>query len=322
MSKIIIPGHPHFNIHKRNYLEIETAPVRIGVSGHFTMRAIKPGFGVVRELSFDNLITNLGLNAMGSSCSFARMHLGTGTTPPSPTDTALSVFGVNVSDANPTYTQSSNSGAPDYYGITTQTWTSPVGAATGNWTEIGISSGNSNGNLRSRALIVDANGDPTTFTVLADEQFQGSYTTRTYMPLTDDVRSVTLGPITYDAMTRAANIQRAGSGVTHSSVQIFAMNQLLAASTGAAPVVTGTYPTGGISGASGIVTLGSYGTDNYYRDTEIRFGSGVLVASGIRTFTMRNNVSDHWFNVEYNPTITKLTTEELIINQRTSWARR
>ena len=154
-----------------------------------------------------NIITNLGLDAVGATgtaADWSRMLLGTGTATPAVTDTALQVFGVNVVASAGTSSYG-NSGVSPYYGWHRKVWTSAVGGATGNWTEIGISNQNTNGNLRSRALILDNMGNPTTFPVLADEQFQGTYELRQYVPLADNPASITLSGTPYATVTRALN---------------------------------------------------------------------------------------------------------------------
>lgn len=317
-----------FYINKHNYHERESS-LEVGVCGIFTCRAIKPGVGVVRELTFPNLITNLGMDAIGSGLQFARMHLGTGTTPPAFSDTGLTNFGVNVQNADPTSATGVAASSP-YYGWTRLTWLSSVGGATGSWTEIGVSSQNTNGNLRSHALIVDSGGSPTTFTVLSDEQFQGTYEFRRYVPLTDNPASITLSGTPYDTVTRALRatsvslgwafdlmyqnhpdgfFKGASGGTDNNQTSLW---------TGSLASITSIYPGGTVISPSPGTATSSYTSGNFYRDTSTRWGasSGVGLIKTV-SFWTQGGV----FQVEYDTAINKLATQEFIHNQRVSWAR-
>ena len=323
MSRIIKPGDPGFYINRKRWHELN-ADACVGVTGHFSGRAIKPGVGVVREFGTSpNLITNVGMNALGSGGSFIRMHLGTGTATPQFTDTGLQNFGVNVQANNGTAVYSSASVSP-WFGEVRITWTSAVGGATGNWSEIGISNQNTNGNLRSRALILDQIGSPTIFPVLADEQFQGTYTFRIYAPQSDVPASILLSSSPYSTVTRAIGVTSANASPGNWGPSIQEADPFIAngdnsrACTGPLVAVTDAQPAGVINN----IPAGSssaYAAGSHYRDSSYRWGSGAGVGT-LRTF-ITAFVSAR-FQVEYSPTIAKLATEELIINQRVSWARR
>lgn len=313
-------------INLKRYVETENC-ARVGVEGRYTIRAIKPGHGVVRELSFPNLLTNLGMNALGSAPSFLRMHLGTGTAAPDVTDTGLGAFGVNVTTSTPSTTDRGAQSIAPYYGWQRLTFTSAVGAATGTWTEIGISNQTTNGNLRSRALILDGDGNPTSFPVLSDEQFQGVYEIRFYPPTSDDMRAITLSGVPYDATTRALDVTN-GSALDGS----WAPNVVPANSpfstrtgnlgglyTGGLGAITDSLPQGSQIPGSSSGANAAYGSGNFYLDVSRRWGS----ASGVGTIrTVRFISICTSFQIEYDPTFAKLTTEEFIHNQRISWARR
>ncbi len=327
MSRIIKPGDRAFYINRKRYVETE-GRAKVGVEGRYTIRAIKPGIGVVRELAFPNLLTDLGLDAIGSDPSFNQMHLGTGTASPNITDTALANFGVNVQTSSPNFVSGVSGGVP-YYGWATATWTSNVGGAAGSWTEIGVSSQNTNGNLRSRALILDGGGNPTSFPVLADEQFQGSYELRVYPPTSDAPASVNLSGTPYGTITRALMVTTSHTkgGWDPSNLIdttfLFAVVNTLGfnlAYTGGLSAITSSTPAGSeLTGNSPTVGVGSYGSGNHYRDVFVKHGTGASVGL-IRT--QRLNTNGGSFQIEYDPVITKLSNEEFIHNQRISWARR
>lgn len=302
--------------------------LRLGVEGIYTCRAIKNG-KVVRERVFPNLITNLGMDALQQGPSFSRMHLGTGTTPPTFTNTSLTAFGTNVINGGPTVTRGA-AGASPYFGWCKLTWTSAVGGATGIWTEIGVSSQNTNGGLRSMALIADPGGSPTSFTVLADEQFEGTYEFRVYVPLVDDVASITLSGVAYTATTRAFQATLAGGGPNQSGwapdvsqgTSLFSVgtngvgSPPRVLSSGLVPI-TDTYP-GTFLATCNSRSTSTYTAGNHYVDSSATWSGGALI-TGIRTVSYPLNVGH--FQIEYSPTFNKTAVQQFVHNQRVSWAR-
>lgn len=325
MSKIITPGCPDFYINRRRYVEVESF-ARVGVEGLFEGRALKRGrvmrsFGAIRPVP--NLITNLGLNGLGANTTqFNYMHLGTGTTTPTFADTALGTFGVSIGTGAPTSQTASNQATSPYYVQMSMRWLSAVGGATGNWTEIGVSSQATTGGLRSHALILDGGGSPTTFTVLADEQFEGTYIFRFYVPLADAPATITLSGVSHDTVTRAsqANLLSAvnawyptfsrpfGGGTNGNNGYTGGLAAITSVPTG---------PVGGTNEAT--ITNATYSTDSFYQDVAFRWGSGNAVGT---LGALRLHLNACSFQIGYTPSIVKLTTQELIHNQRTSWARR
>lgn len=318
-----------FFINKNRFHE-SYGDVKFGVSGKYRLAAIKPGVGVVRSLEVPNLITNMGMDSLAGAPNFTHMHLGTGTTAPAFTDTALAVFGVNVVNGVSGQAYGVAATAP-YYGWTRVTWTSSVGGATGNWTEIGVSNQNTNGGLRSHALIVDGGGNPTTFPVLADEQFQGVYEFRVYLPTSDAPATIDLSGTPYDTITRPLR----ATGL------VWAPDAIIGDTPGSAgiwqPSVGPQYDSncswysGGLSAATATQPLGThvssgdtsmiaaaYTPGNFYRDYGVNFGSGVSV--GV-VQTLKLMLYQGALQVNYDPTITKLSTELIRHNQRISWAR-
>lgn len=328
MSRIIKPGESGFYINRKRWHETESE-VRIGVAGFFSGKAIKPGVGVMREFGqvepSPNLLTNLGMDAIGGGASFNRMHLGTGTATPDFTDTALTNFGVSISGPS---SQTGVSGEAPYYGWIRLTWTSAVGGATGSWTEIGVSDQNTTGNLRSHALILDGGGSPVAFPVLADEQFQGTYEFRVYAPTADSLESIQLSGTPYDTITRALDVNKTSGGgrwtpAVSGSGGLFGVPSSSADGSnvwsGGLVAVTSANPGGTNLGLRTTTGASGYTNGNYYIDSFSRWGSGAGVGN---IMTVRHVLSTGAFQIQYDPTITKLATEELIHNQRVHWARR
>ena len=309
------------------YVEL-SHQVSVGIQGIYTCRAIKPGFGVVRELNFPNLITNIGMNSLGTGLGWAAMQLGTGTTTPAFTDTALAAYGVGIASA-PTSNVNGVSGTSPYYGYRRMTWLSTVGGATGNWTEIGVSSTGTTGNLRSRALIVDNLGNPTTFPVLADEQFQGTYEIRFYAPVSAVNANINLSGTSYTTTTRALRVTDAnswGPGLAGSNPdglfrpQVGTLNSSSSSPfTGGLAAVTASVPLGtNITSGSATLVGGTYTSDTFYKECGVRYGAGAGVGN---INTIQYIMQGGAFQIAYSPVIPKLTTEELITWIRTTWTR-
>ena len=322
MGRIITPGHPHFHIHKRNYLELPVVEAGCSVEGRYLLQRIKPGFGVIDEVEFPNLFTNVGLNSLGSDVmTMQAVHVGTGTATPNVTDTALTAFGVGF-NTDPTVS-GGNAGSPNYYVRRTYSWTSTIGGATGTWTEVGVSNQATTGNLRSKALILDGGGSPSSFPVLADEQLRVFYMLDVYPMIADDTRTVSISGVAYDTITRGYGINEhhAGSnGISPSGVtiaQAYSGNIVNKVS----GTITGTLGTMNKSG-------GSYSGGNYYRDFSLTAGAGTATGT-VRTIMADNNNYDTnmRIQIQYDKAsggggIVKSGTQQLILNIRRSWARR
>lgn len=125
---------------------------------------------IVRETpEFHNLVLNTGLARMGVGTWIDRCCVGSGNSTPVATQTSLDSF-IGSTTAIATGTTSTGgiqvTTAP-YYWFGRITWRFAVGIATGNISEVGLGWGNTS--LWNRALVKDAEGNPTTITVLADE---------------------------------------------------------------------------------------------------------------------------------------------------------
>lgn len=183
----------------------------IGLAGKYNIKKYR-GKNLLQEVEFDNLITNQGLNsialrATGSHVNFCAV--GTGTTPPASTDTAL---GAIVQHTSAVIGASDyNGAAPLWVKSITRTYQFAVGAVVGNITEVstGYMDGDtSNANFRcfSRALILDTNGDPVAITVLPDEQLVVTWTLYTHLNVGNTVQSFDVSGVTYTATTRLARV--------------------------------------------------------------------------------------------------------------------
>lgn len=165
------------------------------VAGYYKMEAVKISTGDRRDLTgwFPNIITDGGLDRMATSYDYLNYcQVGTGSTAPSASDTALvSMVGAsNGAAAWTAATFSVNSTSP-YYRITRIVSRLTPGQATGNLSEVGMGWA-STGSLFSRALILDSYGNPTTITVLSDEYLDVTYEYRFYPEESDITGSIIL----------------------------------------------------------------------------------------------------------------------------------
>lgn len=180
------------------------------MKGFFKLEAIRPD-GRRRLLAdwFPNLITDVGLNRIGTGSYLTACHVGTGTATPNVLDTGLAgyVGGTTTYQADTDGAMST----PPYYGWRKITYRFGTGVAAGNLAEVGIATAATNGGgtiLFSRARILDGNGNPSTVTVQSDEVLDVTYELRLYPDLADTVQAgVTItGFGVVDVTTRAAYV--------------------------------------------------------------------------------------------------------------------
>ena len=167
-----------------------TLPVRCGLAGRFRLQ-VRKASGAVRYDTgwFDNLITNQGLNQMGTGGYLTACQVGSGSTSPAFTDTALGSYVAGTSTIQSS--AGSASSTTPYVIKRTNTYRFGEGAAAGNLSEVGVGTTTTTGNLFSRALITDSNGDPTTITVLANEFLDVTYQLQMIPPTGDTSVDVT-----------------------------------------------------------------------------------------------------------------------------------
>lgn len=192
--------------------------VKPRVAGFIGWEVCKSGTGkVVRESPKQkNMITNAGLNRWADTpltTMTTRLEVGSGTSEPSPTDTALQNLVAWTTGRTQTDISLQTSALP-YYGSTTWEWEFGEGEAAGNLSELGFRSSSAPTALFSRQLFRDEFGQPTTITVLPDEFLRVTYELRKYAP--DPVDNVEEGIIIsgneYTVTTRPASmLQVAGS---------------------------------------------------------------------------------------------------------------
>lgn len=270
-----------------------------------------------------NLILDTGLNRLGSGSAIASWcQVGSGSTPPAANQTTLTTFIGSTSTT--TGTTSASQGVAPYYSRIVRTFRFAAGVAAGTLAEVGIGWSNVSGSLFSRALILDANGAPTTILVLADEVLDVTYELRVYPPLVDKVFQTTIGGILHDCVMRAQNVNSPSNWVGDSSRYIFA-GLILGPTTSSGAVSNGTLGpiTGTPSGTTvtgGVGVPAAYVNNSYQRRVTFPYSLAQgNVAGGISTARAESNIGS--YQISFSPPIDKDNTKTLSLAYTFSWSR-
>lgn len=279
------------------------------------------------NVPFKNLITDAGLNFVSDGAIMASVanycRVGTGSTVPSVSDTALNSQ-TGSSSQSGSITNNLQSTTAPYYTQHTYIFTFDVGAVSGNLTEIGFFSAPTGGTMWSRALIKDSGGNPTTLTLLATEQLKVTYTIICYIPASQ-TGSFTLNTngtnSTVSYTITPANFTNNDSPfipgvVSQSSMFIYLYE------TNTLGIIT-SRPSGSAAGSF------SSACDSYTTGSFIRTGS-VQVATGYANFP--NGIGSMIFfgngytyqlgyQCSFSPSIMKTSSQTLTIGIRLSWGR-
>lgn len=207
----------HIWVPKAKILEGEIGFKSGQVAGQYTIRKYKADTNeLIQEIGpFDNLITNQGLNRVGTSEFGTHVFVGTGTATPAVTDTQLGTYLNYTGSFAPSLSWNPailRGGSPDYWVQGAGTWRFNAGTATGTLTEVGIGwfvggTAAANHRVSSRALIVDSGGSPISITVLADEYLDVTYSLRYYPYVGSDVvQTVVISGVNYTFTTRALGV--------------------------------------------------------------------------------------------------------------------
>lgn len=292
----------------------------IGLKGRYKIEAVDGLTGKRRLLAdwFDNLITDSGLNTIGTTINFlGSCFVGSGNTAPANSDTSLvSLVG---STTAVTTTSSTNTGSSPYIGTMTKTYRFAIGVATGNLSEVGA--GPTATTLFSRALILDGGGSPTTITVLSSEALDVTYQLQQYVPLVDVTGTVVISGTSYAYTLRAANA---------TSTFRWAMNsngdqggpEALTVFNGAIGAITSA--PSGTSASGGSAAPQAYSAGTHQKDTIFSMGlTDGNVSGGISAleFLCGTVASMGDFQVGLSPAIPKDASHTLTLTLRHSWAR-
>lgn len=259
---------------------------------------------------FKNLVLNNGLNllcANGISVggTFGAIAVGSGTTEPAVGQTALSniVASRSLSAAASPLSVSSNYDLGYIQASFAVQFNQ--GAAAGNLSEFGV--GQTATSLFSRALIVDAAGDPTTITVLSDEYLTVYYIFRINIPKSDIIQQisatidgvptpieVTIRPLAANAVASSSQIY---AGVTSSTNNGLRNGDLVLPTATLSPTI-----------ASTSIVDEAYVSGTFRRTGLMTFGTAVGVGTNNMIVTGFGPL--RW-QIRFNPSITKTNQQVL-----------
>lgn len=150
---------------------------KVGLAGRFKVAKKKGSEVTYNGDWFKNLITNNGLDLIGQSSSrFNYCAAGSGNSAPTVNDTAIESFLGDKQSPSVTY----QTNLSEYYIAYIATYTFNIGAVVGNVSELTIGAGDNGTNIFSRALVKDGLGNPTSISVLLDEQLIVTWELRYY----------------------------------------------------------------------------------------------------------------------------------------------
>lgn len=315
---------------------------KIGVSGVFnSVEVLRAGKVVRKTGEFHNLITDAGLARLASTGStqnscFNYVRVGVGNAPPSPSDLALQ--NQIASTSNPSsYDGSGGVNLEEGYVWRRVTWTFEEGAVVGNVSELATGwAASSSGTIFSRALVKDSEGNPTTITVLADEQLRVTWEHRRYWA-TEDVTGVLVnegnkGGV-YNYRVRAAVVgnwsigRPASAGINISSIVgswLTSDNVTYDYPSELGPIDG--FPTGSASGYSGSTGAGIAGPSSISRNIQFSL-TQANSSAGISCLLFQSYDSGsgartrHAFQVEFDPPLIKTSEDVMEIGVQINWAR-
>ena len=318
--------------------ELFVPAMKIGFKGIVTVELIHAATGLVKQrLQFENLITDVGLNALGSALTIEQLvnsyiEVGTGSTAPANADTGLVAPVSPRTNSNGGITEVAGSGSGYAYWYRRIVRVFTEAQVNGNLTEFGLFSASTAGTMWCRQLFKDGLGDPTTITKTSLDQLKITYEIRGYSPTVDTTGTVTLNSVNYDWTSRAANIATsaawgatAGGGV----LKAFGGGNWSNGSLVAYDSHTLGTTSQGIQGSStsaenDTFSAAAYTTDTFYRDlTGIWSPSIANFGAGIGGYEMRfmSTASARGFQTVFSAFIPKDNTMRLTLVSRVSWGR-
>ena len=312
--------------------------IKTGVRGRFRLFTTDETGKITKDTGFfNNLITNGGLDQIANYVPYSTAYstpylgtvafVGTGNTPPAYTDTSLtsylasSTWANSGAFANSVYTPAGTN--PGYISWTA-TYIFPAGTATGTLAEVGIgeiaSPSPGINILFSHALIVDGSGNPTTITVLANEQLNVVYELQLIIDPTIQTGTITYNSVTYNLSWLPANVNNSTIGpismsdtTTTSQWEFFVFNGTIQ---GITQGPTGTQTQNGTA-----PVLSSYTSGNYY--ITATWSGGINdwnLSGGISAVMVQSNLGFP-YQIGISPAIPKTNFYSMTFSCTFSWNR-
>lgn len=305
----------------------------VGIAGEFMFEKYRLKSYGKKELIYrddfwrKNLITDIGLDRIGSGELGKYLRIGTGTTAPSVSDTGMSGYSATSSSA--VKVSSVNNGAPNYEQVFTSRFDFAAGVLNGTYTEIGVSWSNTNtaNTQATRSLILDASGNPASITVNGPyELLQVTYRLTWYPNIADVSGSISItGSGTHSYTARPFRVNN-GVG-SYFDVNTFSdpsyNNHTVY--TGSLVSITAT----SISGTSAVVRAkyGTYAAGSYSKNVDLAAAvtEGNL-SGGIKTLLLSLRDYSYTYTtlqtqIEFTPAIPKTSAQTLSLPFSFGWGR-
>ncbi len=311
--------------------ELFAAMPPMRVQGFVTVELIHAATGIVkRRLEFPNLVTNAGLDYIGTNrmelaTRYSYIQVGTGSTAPAVGQVALVTPLTPRTNATGGITDVVGSGASFAYWYRRFSREFTQAEVNGNLTEFGLFTASSGGTMWARQLFKDAGGTPTTIVKTSADFLRIIYELRIYPPTVDASGNTTISGTSYAWVSRAAEIDGQWQGLLDVWFPSYAPEStywqgfayetdVLAATTGT-PAGTGTTTTSSLFSA--------YTNGNYYRDVEFTWGTTLAnYATGVGAIaTAGNGVGGARFQTSFAPKFAKDNTKQLKVTLRYPWTR-
>jgi hypothetical protein len=304
---------------------IVPAHMTVSMQGFFRIQIRRPDGRIRLDTDwFPNTVLDSGRNYAAVNNFMIACQVGTDNTAPNVNQTAL--LGYHAGTTDITVTDFGNQAVtPPYYAWKRKTFRFPIGSVAANLTEVGVGWGTTGSTLFSRAFILDPiTQNPTTITPLADELMDVQYELRYYPPDTDVVLpQVTLNGVTYDTITRAAEVN---SEFWYNGIG----NKVIANDTNNWTAFSGDIGTvlQNPSGTSDGNNNGSVGTAAYINNSyQIDVHANVLstdwnIGGGIRSIRIRTTAGSFQTQFNSNPggaTIPKTNAYTMFMEWRLNW---
>jgi hypothetical protein len=307
-----------------------TLGTKIGLSGEYRFLIREANGTIARDTGWmKNIITDYGLDRMHTQVAISTMSLGIGTTPVTNGAQTLELFSAK-SDTSapgggfiPGQFDPPNSTAP-YETSRINGYRFNIGTLNGTYSEVGVSSTNNGTFLFSRALIVDAFGNPSPITVLDTQQLDAFYRLNYRPPLIDTVDTFTVGSTTYTATGRAVGVGNSSTWQPARPIQLVNALSVHNSTAALGPI------TGFLSSAQSLSINSGYGTTPYVtgslqrRSTvELSTAEGNMAGGigGAVVFWDNNFGATAGFQYVFSPPIPKTSNDTLSLTFQIGWGR-
>lgn len=299
------------------------------VRGEYKLSVLRRGVEVESTPWRPNLITDAGMDSLGlagSNSAWAMLAVGTGTTPPQFTDTALAAQ----------VAQTGNGGFPNNGIVSGNTcthtgvFTFPLGGVVGNISELGIR-GVASGSLFTRALVTDGSGNPTSVTVTAADQLVVTY--RVVFTVDQSIQTATVvDPNSSISYTIRCGYEGLATGRNFYGMDGSSLGTPVASGNNYSIVGgdfggPGTSPTGGspqsISFATGQDQSDPYVPGSFQRNGRLRFpaASSALDRDNIDIMRIRTYTPSEYVKFHFDPPFRKPSTFTCELGWAVSWGR-